>query len=53
MEDAKILQVIETGAILGESPVWSPDEGVLWWVDIKAPTLHRYDPAAGKDDSWL
>lgn len=52
MEDAKILQVIETGAILGESPVWSPDEGVLWWVDIKAPALHRYDPTTGKDENW-
>ena len=52
MEDAQILQVVETGAILGESPVWSPAEGVLWWLDIKAPALHRYDPATGTDDSW-
>lgn len=52
MEDAKILQVVETGAILGESPVWSPAEGVLWWLDIKAPALHSYDPAAGRVDSW-
>jgi sugar lactone lactonase YvrE len=52
MEDAKILQVVETGAILGESPVWSPAESVLWWLDIKAPALHRYDPDTGKDDSW-
>lgn len=52
MEDAKILQVIETGAILGESPVWSPDEQVLWWLDIKTPALHRFDPATGTDRSW-
>mgnify|MGYP003625686409 FL=1 len=52
MEDAKILRVVETGAILGESPVWAPTEGVLWWLDIKAPALHRYDPATGRDDSW-
>lgn len=52
MEEAQILKVVETGAILGESPVWSPAEGVLWWLDIKAPALHRHDPAAGKDDSW-
>jgi sugar lactone lactonase YvrE len=52
MEDAKILAVVETGAILGESPVWSPADNVLWWLDIKAPALHRYDPATGVDDSW-
>lgn len=52
MEDAQILKVVETGAILGESPVWSPDEAVLWWLDIKAPALHRYDPSTGVDDSW-
>jgi L-arabinonolactonase len=49
MEEANILQVIGTGAILGESPVWSVDDQVLYWLDIKAPALHRYDPASGKD----
>jgi len=52
MEDANILQVIETGAILGESPVWSVDEQVLYWIDIKAPALHRYDPATVRDEAW-
>lgn len=52
MEEAQILNVVETGAILGESPVWSPEEDVLWWLDIKAPALHRHDPATGVDDSW-
>ncbi len=40
MEDANILNVVETGAILGEDPIWSPDEQVLYWIDIKAPALH-------------
>ena len=52
MEEARILEVVETGAILGESPVWSPDEQVLWWLDIKAPALHRHDPATDTDDIW-
>ncbi|MDE0780394.1 MAG: SMP-30/gluconolactonase/LRE family protein [Alphaproteobacteria bacterium] len=52
MEEANILKVIEAGAILGESPVWSVDEQVLYWLDIKAPSLHRYDPASGKDEAW-
>jgi sugar lactone lactonase YvrE len=34
--------------ILGESPLWSPGEGVLYWVDIRAPALRRYDPRSGE-----
>ena len=52
MEEAQILQVVEVGATLGESPVWSPGERVLWWLDIKAPALHRYDPNTNTNDSW-
>jgi sugar lactone lactonase YvrE len=32
---------------LGESPVWSQREGVLYWVDTRAPAVYRYDPATG------
>jgi sugar lactone lactonase YvrE len=28
---------------LGESPVWVPSLGQLWWVDIHRDTIHRYD----------
>ena len=49
---AEILDVIETGAILGESPVWSARDGVLYWIDIKAPTIHRFDPLTRADTAW-
>ena len=49
---AEILDIIETGAILGESPVWSVRDRVLYWVDIKAPAIHRFDPATRIDRSW-
>jgi sugar lactone lactonase YvrE len=39
-------------AILGEGPVWSAAEKALWFVDIKAPAIHRYDPASGQKHSW-
>ena len=32
-------------AKLGECPVWSAAEQVLYFVDIKAPSLCRFDPA--------
>jgi sugar lactone lactonase YvrE len=34
-------------AKLGECPVWSVAEQVLYFVDIKAPSLCRFDPASG------
>jgi len=40
------------GAILGEGPVWSAADQSLWFVDIKAPAIHRFDPATGARQTW-
>ncbi len=39
-------------AINGESPAWSVAEQVLYWIDVREPSLHRFDPATGKDQFW-
>ena len=39
--------VLDIGASLGECPVWSNAEQVLYWVDINAPSLNRFDPVSG------
>jgi sugar lactone lactonase YvrE len=41
--------VLDARASLGENPVWSVAEQALYWVDINAPALHRFDPATGRD----
>jgi sugar lactone lactonase YvrE len=41
--------VLDARASLGECPVWSRDEQVLYWIDINAPALHRFDPASGEN----
>jgi len=35
----------------GESPVWHPTEQALYWVDIPARTLHRWQPN-GAQQAW-
>ncbi|TRO28853.1 SMP-30/gluconolactonase/LRE family protein [Pseudomonas putida] len=36
----------------GESPVWHPGEQALYWVDIPARQLHRWQAADGKHQFW-
>jgi sugar lactone lactonase YvrE len=42
----------EAKAILGESTVWDPRSGSICWVDIEAPSIHRYQLATGRKSSW-
>jgi sugar lactone lactonase YvrE len=44
--------VLDAKAQLGECPVWSVEEQALYWVDIHAPALHRFDPATGASRTW-
>jgi sugar lactone lactonase YvrE len=39
--------VLDLRAELGECPLWSTAENVLYFVDIKNATIHRFDPASG------
>ena len=36
--------VAQTGAELGERPVWEPNTSSVVWVDISTGTLHRFTP---------
>jgi len=50
MTDVECIWPVE--AVLGEGPVWSAAEQAVWFVDIKAPAIHRYHPASGERRSW-
>jgi sugar lactone lactonase YvrE len=43
IEDMKTPRLLDDAprALVGESPVWDEVQGCLWWVDIRAPALHR------------
>ncbi|MEO9130690.1 MAG: SMP-30/gluconolactonase/LRE family protein [Sphingomonas sp.] len=44
--------VLDAHATIGESPTWVPLERVLYWIDVKAPALHRYRPEDGATRNW-
>lgn len=50
MSDIRL--VLRAGALNGETPAWCPARRRLFWVDIRAPALHLFDPATGRDQSW-
>jgi sugar lactone lactonase YvrE len=43
--------VVDARAEVGEGPVWDAGRGILWWVDITAGVVHRFDPRDGSDRS--
>ncbi len=36
-------------ATFGEGPLWDNREGIWWWTDIPASTIHRFDPRTNSD----
>lgn len=44
--------VLDAHAIIGESATWVAAERSLYWIDVKAPALHRYRPGDGATRTW-
>ena len=44
--------VLDAKAELGEGPVWDPDAGCLYFVDIERGVVHRYNPATTTSRSF-
>jgi len=44
--------ITEQRALLGESPVWSPGENCIYWIDILGPVLLRTDVGNGDTRTW-
>lgn len=44
--------VLDARSLNGECPTWDDRRNVLFWVDIREPALHAFDPADGSDRRW-
>jgi sugar lactone lactonase YvrE len=44
--------VLKWDAIVGESPLWHPQERRLYWVDIQGKKVHRFDPESGRNETF-
>lgn len=53
MSDIAVDPVTEIRALLGECPVWSSSDRYLYWIDIDARLVHRYDPDTQRSDRRL
>lgn len=42
--------IADVRCTVGEGPLWHPRQGVLYWVDIPAGHLYRYDPERDKHE---
>jgi sugar lactone lactonase YvrE len=41
--------VLKIRSVLGESPLWHPEEHQLYWLDLRKPAIYRFDPATGRN----
>lgn len=46
----KPIMVADYACVTGEGPLWHPDEGRVYWVDIPTGRMFRYDPVTGKHE---
>jgi sugar lactone lactonase YvrE len=51
-DDEAVQIAVASPSLLGESPVWHPREQVLYYCDIPACTLNRFDAATGELSHW-
>lgn len=48
----KVITELNVRTTLGECPIWSKKENALYFVDILAPSIHRFEPHSGKHEVY-
>jgi sugar lactone lactonase YvrE len=44
--------LVDSRNIVGESPLWHPEEGSLYWTDVNGFTVQRFILDSGRRDCW-
>lgn len=44
--------VVESRDTLGEVPLWCPKDELLYWIDVRRPSLQAYRPKDGSVRTW-
>jgi D-xylonolactonase len=44
--------IADYACVVGENPLWHPDEKRVYWVDIDTGRMFRYDPASGAHEQF-
>ena len=50
--ESAVTVAVAAPSLLGESPMWHPQEQVLYYCDIPGRRLNRHDPASGQVKHW-
>ncbi len=50
--DPGVRRATENPCLLGESPMWLPNEQQLYYCDLPGRLLHRFDPSTGDEQQW-
>ena len=48
----QVTRALEVKAELGECPLWCVEDQCLYWLDILASTINRFDPQSGNNSLW-
>lgn len=52
MSESRFTGLPVPASLLGESPLWHPEEQVLYWCDIPGRQLNRFNPGNGEHRIW-
>ena len=48
----EIERIVDAKNVIGETPVWSVAQQVLYWIDCEDPKLQRWNPTNGEVTQW-
>ncbi|MGD9510882.1 MAG: SMP-30/gluconolactonase/LRE family protein [Geminicoccaceae bacterium] len=44
--------VVDCRGALLENPLWEPETGLVWFLDLLGPAIHRYDPLRNRHERF-